>query len=290
MRGKLLSTFRLGLSQWAPDHNAIDYAAIRDKHAQLAQPRCFESWCLGKISLRKLAISFGAFFVMNNMLPFPLSPREVHDLHPAAFWGWMGPAPPNIVWAWGVGEMGIGHDGVGENGLTGWEFSQNPFWGLHWGLADLTGALCSPWTLSQQVIEAPISLKLTRLGFPKLFSVNQVSWSFSRSCGLPDAHSSPREAHVPELLKLWQLLIPSQASLAFICLFRHLFHQPLWLLDPHTPRFPRFRQVHPFSSQHRKISAIICCRMDPTSGPLGPTTLQATTSNLNFSLKIHVSS
>lgn len=62
MRGKLLSTFRLGLSQGAPDHNTIDYAAIRDKHAQLAQPRCFESSFLGKIPLRKVDISFWAFF------------------------------------------------------------------------------------------------------------------------------------------------------------------------------------------------------------------------------------
>jgi len=37
MRGKLLSTFRLGLSTLAPDHKAINYAAVRDQQAQLAQ-------------------------------------------------------------------------------------------------------------------------------------------------------------------------------------------------------------------------------------------------------------
>lgn len=37
MRGKLLSTLRLGLSKQAPDRKAIDYAAMRDQHVQLVQ-------------------------------------------------------------------------------------------------------------------------------------------------------------------------------------------------------------------------------------------------------------
>lgn len=37
MRGKLLRTFRLGLNKQAPDYKAIDYVAMRDQCAQLAQ-------------------------------------------------------------------------------------------------------------------------------------------------------------------------------------------------------------------------------------------------------------
>lgn len=281
MRGKLLSTFRLGLSQWAPDHNTIDYAAIRDKHAQLAQPQCFESWFLGKISLRKLDISFWTFFMMNNMLPFPLSPWEVHDLHPATFWGWMGLAPPNIVWAWG--------DRVGENGITGWEVSQNPFWGLHWDLADLTGTLCSPCMLSQQVTESPTILRLIRVGFPKLFIVNQVSQSFSHFCVLPDAHFSVlvkpihqncwnTDNYSSQTKQLWHLFAYSDTLSISLYDFRTLTHQDL--LTPH-------KCIHSATSTGKSLQGW-CCRMDPTINPIGPITPQTTTSNLNFSLKINV--
>lgn len=280
MRGKLLSTFRLGLSQWAPDHNAIDYAAIRDKHAQLAQPQCFESWFLGKISLRKLDISFWTFFMMNNMLPFPLSPWEVRDLHPATFWGWMGLASPNIVWAWG--------DRVGENGMTCWEVSQNPSRGLHWDLADLTQALCSPCMLSQQVKKSSMILKLTRLGFPELFIVNQVSQSFGPSCGFPDAHSvlvkpihqncwNP-DNYSSQVKQLWHLFAYSDTLSISLYDFWTLTHQDLPTSHKYT---------HSATSTGKPLQGW-CCRMDPTSGPVGPTTLQATTSNLNFSLKINV--
>lgn len=102
MRGKLLSTLRLGLSKQAPDRKAIDYAAMRDQHAQLVQATVLLRVGSWERSLsKKLDTSFWTFFTMKSVLPFPLRPWEVHDLHPAMFWVWTDLAPPHMGWAWG---------------------------------------------------------------------------------------------------------------------------------------------------------------------------------------------
>lgn len=180
MRGKLLSTFRLGLSQWAPDHNTIDYAAIRDKHAQLAQPQPFWGLIPGKDLSQK------TWHLLSNIFH-----EEQHVAFPSQ--------PLGSSWSSSHYVLRLSGFSCTKHCLRDREGGQRddrlgslsePPRGLHWDLADLTGASCSPCVLSQQVMECPIILKLTRLGFPKLFIVNQVSQSFSHPCGVPDAHYS----------------------------------------------------------------------------------------------------